>query len=147
MTTEPPIPRVGDLEALVGRVPVPDAPVPPISDDDKLKITVLLKEYDTLRQEVVGRISSRFGLVGFGSALGIYLISQQPTVGRLVIVALWAAVMAILWWRTGLLIHRCSLRLREIERLVNALARDQLLVWESRVGSRGWMRFYRSKTM
>jgi hypothetical protein len=104
MTTEPLHPHAGDPGALAGEVPVPHASDAPISDDDKLKITILLKEYDALRQEILGRINSRFGLVGLGSALGIYLISQQPTLGRLAIVALWAAVIAILWWRTGFLI-------------------------------------------
>jgi hypothetical protein len=111
------------------------------SEADKLKVTVLLKEYDTLRQEIVGRINNRFGIVSLGSALGVFLVSQQPTRGRVALIGVWAVLILVLWWRTGLLILRCSKRIAEIERAVNLLVGDELLVWETR-GGRSWMRLY-----
>jgi threonine/homoserine/homoserine lactone efflux protein len=107
-----------------------------------MKVTVLLKEYDTLRQEIVGRISNRFGLVSFGSALVVFLVTQQPPPGRLVVVGLWVVFLLVLWWRAGVLIRRCSKRIAEIERKVNSLVGEDLLVWETRIGGRSWMRLY-----
>jgi len=107
-----------------------------------MKVTVLLKEYDTLRQEIVGRISNRFGLVSFGSALVVFLVTQQPPRGRLVVVGLWVVFLLVLWWRAGVLIRRCSKRIAEIERKVNSLVGEDLLVWETRIGGRSWMRLY-----
>jgi hypothetical protein len=39
------------------------------TEREKLQVQILLKEYDTLRQEIIGRINNRFALVGFGSGL------------------------------------------------------------------------------
>jgi hypothetical protein len=113
------------------------------SEREKLQIQILLKEYDTLRQEIVGRINSRFSLVGFGSGLAVFLASQKPTEWDWLLIVSWLLALVILWWRTAILLRRCSIRIAYLEQQINSLAGAELLAWESHHGG-GWLRRIRS---
>lgn len=109
------------------------------SESEKLQIQILLKEYDTLRQEIVGRINNRFSLVGFGSGLAVFLASQKPTHWGWLLIVSWLVALLLLWWRTAKLLRRCSVRIADLERQINRLAGAELLAWESHHGG-GWLK-------
>lgn len=44
--------------------------------DDKAKIDILLKEYETLRNKIVTRINSRFAIVGYVAGI-VALVGTQ----------------------------------------------------------------------
>ena len=117
----------------------------------KAKIDILLKEYETLRNEITHRINSRFAIVGFTGAIIAFTISQLKGVvwPELIwplsvfgttkevawpgsILGLAAVFLMALWRRLGTLIKRCSIRISEIEAQINNLAGQELLVWETR---------------
>lgn len=118
--------------------------------DGKVKIDLLLKEYDSLRSEILTRCNSRFAILGLIGGTLAYAGSQTkvpwylqwtPEYGQilfavsLLIVAF--LLIAVVWWRLGQLINRCSMRIAEIEKKINQLAGQELLCWESRVARQG----------
>jgi len=111
----------------------------------KLRIDVLLKEYDTLRAEILQRINARFTIVGLLGALVAFLLSKwewQPRNTlldmRWAVAALGVAVVLVIWYRFGTLIKNLGARVSSVEQRVNQLAGDELLTWETRYG---WGRF------
>lgn len=112
-------------------------PVPPIADD--AKVALLLKEYDALRSEMVTRINNRFAIVGFVVALVAFLASRSdiPIVGRSLLAGGAAVLIFAVWWRFGQLMKRCSLRLAQIERQVNNVMGEDILIWESQIANKG----------
>ncbi len=101
--------------------------------EPKDRIDVLLKEYDTLRSEIIGRINSRFTVLGLGVGLGLaslnvgsWSVWKAGSIG-LLLVGLSAAALTARHW-----IRKCSARLADIEVEVNSLAGGAaLLKWES----------------
>lgn len=113
--------------------------------DAKAKIDILLKEYDTLRTEILQRINSRFAIVGLLGALLAFVLSKfewQPE--NLLLDLRWPitvcglALLLGTWWRFGIIIRGLAARVRSIETRVNKLAGEELLSWETHFG---WGRF------
>jgi hypothetical protein len=131
--------------------PDPGSPSPPVpvSAEDQYKITILFKEYDTLRQEILGRIGSRFTLISIGGGLGVLLGLQRREPWHDYVLMAWAVAALVLWWWTGLLISRCAARVMKIEQRINDLAKDQLLGWETHTENlhreSWWRRLYPGK--
>ncbi|MGD0276565.1 MAG: hypothetical protein ABSB79_11050 [Syntrophales bacterium] len=98
----------------------------------KEKIDVLLKEYDSLRSEIISRIQSRFTVTGIIVALAVFIVNEE---GQIELIMGGILVIAILffWWRVRAWILLCSVRISEIEEEINKLAEDKLLVWETRL--------------
>jgi len=96
------------------------------------KVEVLLKEYGTLREEILQRSNQRFQFIAIAGAMGAFAIFRTSPLSLTQTAAIIAAVVTVLWvWcRLGHLILRCSRRIAEIERRVNDLAGDDLLQWE-----------------
>lgn len=111
------------------------------SDDlEQLRVTALLKEYDTLRAEILARVRSRFelltvALVGIGIAIELEPINWQLVIGLLVAVA-------GLHTYFGLTLSKINRRLAAVEQDVNARLGADVLLWESNYGSRFfiWLR-------
>lgn len=114
-------------------------PTTSLSELDKLKVQVLLKEYDTLRQEILGRLNNRFALVSFGTGLSVFIASRTLSWRDWILVGVWLSLVLCLWWRIGVLMLRCSSRIAEIEKRVNEIVGDRLLLWESSLGG-GWLK-------
>jgi hypothetical protein len=102
---------------------------------NKEKVTIYLAEYSTLRSEVIARINTRWAVLGIGAGVISVLVSGKvESVGRLVLAfSLTCLALAFSWWQTWHYILRCVRRIREIERAVNHLAGEDLLVWETRM--------------
>ena len=96
------------------------------------RIQILLREYDTLRTEILQRATHRFGFVSVIAVVFSYGVYHSPSLHLYQAVALGFAliIMACIWFQLGVLIARCSQRISEIETLVNTIAGHQLLSWE-----------------
>lgn len=107
----------------------------------KLKIEILLKEYDTLRAEIFHRINARFAVVGLMGGLLAFLLSQDglhsgsfPGTVRWIACAGGGLTIIVLWLRLGVLINKIGSHIKSIERRINELVGEELMTWESRYG-------------
>ena len=108
---------------------------------NKDEIDILLKEYDTLRSEIIARTSGGFQLGAIVLAaitwMGSRPVDHAPISPRLV-GALVAGIVALAfaYWRD---LYAASVRVAELEREINHLAGRPLLKWEGQYGpgSRG----------
>jgi len=101
---------------------------------DKLRIDILMKEYETLRTEILQRINQRFTWIGLIGAVAAYTFFKVEvcTISSVLILTVAIFILGAIWFYPGLLIHQCSSRISEIENQINSLIGDQLLVWETR---------------
>jgi len=106
---------------------------------DQEKIDILLKEYETLREEIIHRTNNRLSFLTYAGAVGTYGFFSVQTKSLLQTVVLFTATafLLVLWYRIGLLVARCSHRIAEIETEVNRLANAELLQWETRQHKQG----------
>jgi len=93
-----------------------------------------MKEYDTLRAEILARIRSRFELLAVSFAALAVLVKVQSASAWLIIGLVGG--VAVLHTYFGWSIARISDRVAAIEDEVNGRLADELLRWESRLGSR-----------
>jgi hypothetical protein len=125
----------------------------PQSASDELglkdKVAILLKEYDTLRTEILARDSNGYQLWA-GAAAAIAWVTSRPVDWRLWILAaaltlIFLGIFAALYRDINALCKRVS----TIERMVNSLAGgEELLEWETRWGGaspNGWLCWKRSR--
>ena len=108
------------------------------------RIQILLREYDSLRNEIIGRTRDGFNLFAITGALFVGTLSlAYGTAGA------WpAAVLAVLGVGTFIFaarettyrIFQAAARVRELEARVNDLAGERLLSWETDNGgaTHGW---------
>jgi hypothetical protein len=99
--------------------------------DSKDKIQILLKEYDTLRAEIIARTNHGFQLTGLGGAVLMWLVSRPDDARFWVLVATFLMVFGYMGWITFRDISKAAGRIRQIEAKVNKLAGDELLEWET----------------
>jgi hypothetical protein len=96
-------------------------------------IDILLKEYDTLRSEIIHRVGQRVSFLGlFGAAIGYFLFKYE-SLGILQAIAIIGGIifLALVWIQLGIVVGRCAARITSIEKQINALAGQKLLLWES----------------
>lgn len=129
--------------------------------DNKSKIEVLLKEYEMLWGEILGRIRNRFAVIAYLGAVVAFVLFQSKDVswpdpvwplsllgapGAVIwptmIVVVAGAFLVTIWWRFGSLINNAALRVAEIEQKINSLAGEELLLWESRGEGRPLFRWF-----
>jgi len=109
--------------------------------DEKDKVQILLKEYDSLRTEILQRIGHRFAFLSFIGALGAYAFFASRDLSVYQTVVLIISVLALfgVWWQLGNLIARCSKRIAAIEKAINSFAGEPLLRWEhEKLGSKAF---------
>ncbi|WP_319574558.1 hypothetical protein [uncultured Desulfobacter sp.] len=114
--------------------------------DDKDKIDVLLKEYDTLKAEILQRIRSRFAFLGLFISVGAFGLFKASDINSFKIGVLFftALFLFAVWWQLGFVIKRCSKRIAEIEVVINQIAGEKLLRWENeQLGSKIFHLFHR----
>ena len=100
-----------------------------------LKVEILLREYDTLRQEVMSRYAAQFQGIG---TLGVVIVGLVAAVAAhfdrdtciWLMVGAFAVFIALFMWADAD-ISRIAKRLRELERDINKRAGETLLVWET----------------
>ena len=95
-------------------------------------IQIMLKEYDTLRTEILKRIGHRFAFMGLSGFIGLYAFfsSKDLTFYQIIILMASAFILACIWLQIGNLIARCSKRIAEIENEINQMCGSTLLRWE-----------------
>ena len=115
-------------------------------DDIRNRIVeVVLHEYDSLREEVLSRMNSRFQLLGLVSIAATLLgVSGLSSHWHWVLVIVIAALILLgLWLYFGFAIKRCAVRLRQIEEEVNGILDRQVLKWERRLPKGGFYNLFR----
>jgi energy-converting hydrogenase Eha subunit C len=105
------------------------------------QISILFKEYDTLRAEILTRTNNGYQLMTVMAGALAWLLSRP--VNRmffvsLTVVGLLLVLFVAALWRD---IHMISARLQELEHDINELAGKELLRWETRWsgGPLGWI--------
>lgn len=113
--------------------------------DVRLQVDLLMKEYDTLRTEILARSRERFALAS--ATMGIVMAKVDVLAtrrGYLLLAFVVTLGVALVVLRLGDLLKRCSDRVSEIERHVNRVAMcPELLKWEGIVAGEGaFHKFY-----
>lgn len=107
--------------------------------DEKDKVNILLKEYDTLRAEILQRIGHRFAFLSLFGAVGGYtfFVAKDLSQYQTVVLIISALSLFGVWLQLGNLIARCSIRIADIEKTINSKAGEPLLKWEhEKLGSK-----------
>lgn len=117
-----------------------------IPEGNLQRISILLKEYDTLRTEILQRRAAGFALAPILAAIVGWLGYRILEGHRYTAIAV--AVMTLCALFVGpkfmnIRIRRCSARLQRIEQRINSLAADDLLEWESKWGIGGVAHHFR----
>jgi hypothetical protein len=115
----------------------PAEPLKTIPEANLQRINILLKEYDTLRSEILQRTAAGFALPAIVTAIAGWLLSriiEHHYYTSTVIVLLGVIALAVGPRFMNIQIRRCATRVQQIEERVNFLAQDHLLEWESRWG-------------
>lgn len=124
-----------------------------ISDDEKVKIQVLLTEYNSLRAEAVARSGHLFQLVAAAGAASAFImgafiawLSQYNLMARPIFwlslgLIIFAGLAVVLAARTlGMMsfrdLEKAVARVAEIELDVNKRVGEDLLIWENLCGGR-----------
>lgn len=96
------------------------------------KIQILLKEYDSLRVEILQRSSQRFTFLTLFGALGAYsfFVAESLNCYQVLVSIMSALFLFGVWFLLGKIIVRCSRRIAEIEKEINTLSDQVLLRWE-----------------
>jgi len=100
-------------------------------DDTRLAVEILLKEYETLREEVISRINSRFTILGIAVAVLTWLLASPLSDHRLMVSGVGLLVLFDIWYYFAFLIRRCSVHIMRLEQEINALVGRKLLTWET----------------
>ena len=117
---------------------------------DSEKIQILLKEYETLRTEMIQRFNHRFQFLTIIGAVGAFIFFKADKISYLGVLAVAIAFISVLlvWVWIGNVIARCSKRVSEIEKQVNSLAEEELLRWETQQIQGGlFHRIYKRKKL
>jgi len=112
---------------------------------DKVKIDILMREYETLRTELLQRINQRFACIGLSGAVlayGFFKV-ERHTMASVLIVIVAISIVGVICFHFGRLIHQLALRILEIEQRINSLLGDELLVWETRRRNKFFHRIHR----
>jgi hypothetical protein len=112
------------------------------------KITVLLHEYDTLRNQILQSYGRQFQLLSVFSAIiaGLVALAASRYSGLLILLIVGSLILyGVLFVVMEIEVGRVAARLKAIEAQVNALAGEPLLRWETDFGWGGIPRLLRLK--
>lgn len=107
--------------------------------DTTTKVDLLLREYDTLRQEVISRTNNRFAILGLLGTVVAFVCTQTD----IALTRQWVVVvvfLVVLWWIVGYTMRKIGTYLAAVERRINELAGEKLLRWGQSVGDRALYR-------
>jgi hypothetical protein len=109
--------------------------------ESRAKVEILLKEYDSLRQEVISRLNNRFSLLGYAGAILTYAVFQGGGIAdwRWLCAAGAALSLLLVWLWGAKKIRELSLRIATLEKKINHLSGDSLLAWETGQRARVWL--------
>jgi sulfite exporter TauE/SafE len=98
-------------------------------------ISILFKEYDALRTEVLGRTSHGHKIGAIGAVVLTWLLARPIDAKFWMILVAVSIVFLTAAWMTFRDINKASAKLKELEQEINSLAGARLLQWESYWGS------------
>jgi hypothetical protein len=98
---------------------------------EKEKITILLHEYDTLREEIIQRTNHGFQIYGIGAVFFVWLMSRSFDQRFWIMLCISVIALGRAWRSSVREIRKAAERLQELENIINGLAGTDLLVWES----------------
>src|SRR5437660_8921081 len=104
----------------------------PIPEENLQRINILLKEYDTLRSELLQRTAAGFALVGVVAAAASWSLSQRWEGHRLISGLAGLIIVCLLFFGSRFIntqIRRCAERVRRIDARINFLAQGHLFEW------------------
>jgi hypothetical protein len=111
------------------------------------KITILLHEYDTLRNETIQRNTVMFQSIGIYAAvlIGLIIVISQKgfncTMLSLLVGATVLFLCVLTWIDSD--VARAAAQVRRLESDINTRAGEPLLTWQSSMGFRGMIgRFF-----
>ena len=110
------------------------------------KIHIFLKEYDTLRAEILRRIGFRYAFLGISLGILGYFFFDIETlkVYQIAILVFIFVFLLGVYMQQGNLIKQCSKRIAEIEQEINEIAEEKILVWEhEKRGSKIFHKIYK----
>jgi hypothetical protein len=102
------------------------------------QVTVLLKEYDSLRSEIIARISGQFTLIAVGAVVLGAFLSWSPNRPRLVVMALLVVCLVgigLVIFQNRQALRNVGQRLREIEAHINVIAGVSLMCYQNHFGA------------
>ena len=105
--------------------------------NQKEKLDILFREYETLRAEINTRIQSRFNVLAVTIAL-LAIIANKDTSLSLFLLVPVAIFVFVVWWRVRVWIIRCGNRVADIENEINILAGCEILKWENLIRKKKW---------
>jgi hypothetical protein len=100
---------------------------------DSEQIQILLKEYETLRTEILHCSNQRFSFLTIGGGVATFTLFKAVELAKFqIFVLIFAAIsLCIFWFQLGRLIGKCANRTSEIEEEINKLSGTPLLKWET----------------
>ena len=122
--------------------------------ENKEKIDILLKEYDTLRQEILHRMNNRFLMLGItGSFLAFILLTDTSIINfsifgfpaRVVIFVFGLLALIFIWVWFGYLVGNIARQVSVLECRINEISGEDLLEWETRYGWGRWGKYLGAK--
>src|ERR1700687_2993547 len=95
----------------------------------KDKRQILLAEYAGLRTDIINRVNNSYQLLAAAVVL-IALAVQHQNPTRLFWISILVAIAAVLFfvWSISIDVHMLASRIRQIEKRVNELAQERLLI-------------------
>lgn len=107
------------------------------TDDEfgkKGRVEIIMKEYSTLRDEIIGRSAHLVQVLSIGIA-ALALLFTQPLNIKIVLISLLISSLFLLCFSVAIgEISRQAERVRAIEKYVNEQVGEKLLVWEQDLG-------------
>jgi hypothetical protein len=98
--------------------------------DDREKVRILLHEYTALRQEILQRTTHGFTIFAVGGTIFVWAVSGPFNQLPWVLIGLATIAVLIAARVTFNAIEEAAMRVQDIERTINQLVGEELLIWE-----------------
>jgi hypothetical protein len=106
-----------------------------LTEEDKIKIQILLEEYNTLRAELISNGNKGFQILALGGALFVLILSRPIDTRFWIAITAGLIVVSCTTFAVMRDIRKMAKRVAELEHDINQRAGEELLVWERRWGS------------
>jgi len=96
-----------------------------------IKVQILLKEYDTLRNESIQKMGQRFALLTLAAGVVTLLSTQDLKHNTSMLCWLSCSALLLVWVFSAFHLNRLTKQLAKIESSVNSLVGEKLLSWSA----------------
>src|SRR2546421_9424266 len=102
--------------------------------NDLEQVNIMLHEYDTLRNEILNRQNHLYQLFALAGLFFVWIAGHPIDLRFWISIAAAILVLGFGYWFIFRDTEKAAERLRQIEKKINDLAQDEILVWETRWG-------------